>query len=117
VSNQISRLGQQQRGDRAPHSQLVPLGARALVHGAVRVLQRAGDALVGIPAGKVIEVRALVADHLHRHFAGNLARRVPTHAVRDDEQPTVSVGGCVKGVLIPLSNPADVGAGRNGEMH
>jgi len=42
---------------------------------------------------------------------------VPTHPVRDYEQPAVSVGRSVKRVFITLSNPADISASRNSKVH
>jgi len=42
---------------------------------------------------------------------------VPTHAIRDYEEPAVSIGRSVERVLISLSNPADISASRNSEVH
>ena len=58
-----------------------------------------------------------MAYHLDRHLARDFARGVPTHAVRDYEQPAVSVGRSVERVFITLSNPADISASRNSEVH
>jgi len=58
-----------------------------------------------------------VADDLDRHLARNLARRVPTHPVRDYEKPAVSIGRSVERILITLSNSADISASRNSKVH
>ena len=58
-----------------------------------------------------------MTDHLHRHLAGDFAGGVPTHAVRDYEEPAVSVGRSVKRVLISFPNPADISASRDSQVH
>jgi len=48
VSHNVPRLREKKSGDGAPHSQLVPLGARPLVHGPIRIAERASDPVVRI---------------------------------------------------------------------
>jgi hypothetical protein len=66
---------------------------------------------------EVVQVGEVVAHHLHSHLARDFAGRVPTHPVRDYEQPAVSVGRSVERVFITLSNPADISASRNSKVH
>src|SRR5438270_6776130 len=117
MTHKVAGLRQQKRRYRAAHSELVALGACPLVDCAVGVPQGAGYALVRIVSFKIVQVGELVADHLHGHFAGDLARCVSAHAVRDDEEPAVCIGGSMKRVLISLANPADISASRNSEVH
>jgi hypothetical protein len=58
-----------------------------------------------------------VADDLHRHLARDLARCMPTHPIRDYEEPAVSIGRSVERILITLSNSADISASRNSKVH
>jgi choline dehydrogenase-like flavoprotein len=44
-------------------------------------------------------------------------KRVPTHPVRDYEQPAIRVGRSVERVFITLSNPTDISASSNSKVH
>ena len=85
VSDNESRLGEKQGRHRAAHAQLVALGPGSLVYGAVGIAQSVGDPLVRFRRLQIVQVREVVAHHLHRHLARDLAGRVPTHPVRDYE--------------------------------
>jgi hypothetical protein len=66
---------------------------------------------------QVVQVGQVVADHIHRHLARDLAGRVPTHPVRDYEQAAVGVGRSVQRVFISLSGSAYISASRNSKVH
>jgi hypothetical protein len=42
---------------------------------------------------------------------------MPTHPIRDDKYPAISVSRCVQRVFIALSDSAHVGARRNSKVH
>jgi hypothetical protein len=117
VADEISGLRQKQRGDGTAHSQLVAFCSCSLVNGSIRIAESTGDFFVCVGSLEIIEVGELVAYHLDRHLARDFARRVPTHPVRDYEQPAVSVGRSVERVFISLSNPADISASRDSKVH
>jgi hypothetical protein len=75
------------------------------------------DTLVRVRRLQIVEVRELVAHHLHGHLARDFTRCMPTHPVRDYEQPAIRVGRSVERVFITLSNPADISASRNSKVH
>jgi len=58
-----------------------------------------------------------MAHDFHGHLARDFPRRVPTHAVRDYEQPAISVGRSVERVLITFSNSTDISASSNSKVH
>ena len=117
MADQISRLREEKRGNRAAHSKLVPLGSRSLENCSIGVAESSRDTLVGVARVEIVQVGEIVAHYLHRHFARDFSRRVATHPIRDYEQPAVCVGRCVERVFITLSNPADISASRNGKVH
>ena len=117
VAHHVPGFGKQERRDRAPHAQFVPFGSRPLENGAIGIAQGVRDAVVRVGRFQIVEVRELVAHHLHGHLARDFPRRVSTHPVRDYEQPAIRVGRSVERVLITLSNSADISASRNSKVH
>ena len=73
--------------------------------------------LVRVCGVQVVEIRKVVAHDLHRHLARDLAGRVSAHAVRDYEKPAILVGRSIEGILIALSNSADISASRDSKVH
>jgi hypothetical protein len=117
VTNDVAGLGEQQRGDRAPHSQLVSFSACPLVDRAVRIAKCARYLRVRVGRCEVVEIGKIAADDFDRHFAGNFAGGVPTHAIGDDEKSPIIVGGSVQRIFVTLSNSADISASRNSKVH
>ena len=107
----------EERRDSASHAELVALCAGALVDCAVRVAKRPGDPSVRVRGLQIVEVGEVVADHVHRHLARDFAGGMPSHPVRDYEQPAVSIGRSVQRVFITFSDSADISACRNGKVH
>jgi hypothetical protein len=117
VSNDVPRFREKKRGDRASHAELVAFRAGSLVDCAVRVAKRPRNPSVRVRGFQIVQVRQVMADHVHRHLARDFTRRVPTHPVRDDEQSAIGVGRSVQRVFIPFSDTADISASRNSKVH
>jgi hypothetical protein len=66
---------------------------------------------------EIVQIGEIVADYLHRHLARDFPSRVPAHAVRDYEQPAISVSRSVERVLITFSNSTDISASSNCKVH
>ena len=61
--------------------------------------------------------RQLARDDLHRHLAGDFARRVTAHTVGDDKQAPLGISVGVKAVFVACADAPDVGAGGDGKLH
>jgi hypothetical protein len=117
VPDNESRFGKEERRYGATHSQFVTLGSRSLVYGAVGIPEGTRDLVMRVLTLQVVQVGKVVAYDLDGHFAGDLAGGVPTHPIRDYEQPAECVGRSVERVFITFSNPADISACRNSKVH
>ena len=96
MADDVLGLREEECGDGTSHPELVALGASALVYGPVGVAERPRDPRMRVLSLQVVQVGQVVADHVHRHLARDLAGRVPTHPIRDYKQAAVSVGRSVQ---------------------
>ena len=71
----------------------------------------------GFGPGKLVQVAEFPRHDLHGHFARDLTGGMATHAIRDDEQPSLFCGVSEEGVFIPRAHHAHVTAGCYVHIH
>jgi hypothetical protein len=86
----------------------------ALKNGAISLTERFSHDLHGLRTGDITHFGKFTCNNLHGHFAGNFTSGMASHAISDDEEPTLLIGVGIETVFIACADSPDISAGGDG---